>query len=143
MKLYSYLADAVVIVHFAFVAVVVFGLAAILIGAALRWGWVRNFWFRAIHLAMIGFVAVEAMFGVVCPLTTLEHKLRGMAGETIAAGSFMGRLFHDLLFYEAEPWVFTMLHIGFAVLVLATFLLVPPRWPRTASSPPSLPKTTA
>ena len=129
MKFYSYLADAVVIAHFAFVAVVVFGLLAILVGAVLRWRWVRNFWFRIVHLAMISIVAVEAMCGVVCPLTTLEHKLRGMAGETIAEGSFMGRLVHDLLFYDAEPWVFTMLHIGFAVLILATFVLVRPRWP--------------
>ncbi len=139
MKLYSYLADAVVVAHFAYVAIVVLGLAAILLGAVLRWRWVRNFWFRAVHLAMIGIVAVEAMFGVVCPLTSLEHKLRGMAGETVAAGSFMGRLFHDLLFYEAEPWVFTMLHLGFAALVLATFIFVPPRWPGKSSQTDSAP----
>ncbi len=132
MRLYSYLADAVVILHFTFVAVVVFGLLGIMIGAVVRWRWVRNFWFRAIHLAMISIVAMEAVFGVVCPLTTLERVLRRKAGETVAEGSFMGRLFHDLLFFEAEPWVFTGLHIGFAVVVLATFVLVPPHRRRRA-----------
>ncbi len=48
------LADAIVIIHALFVAFVVFGMAAIVVGLVLRWGWVRNFWFRVLHLAAIG-----------------------------------------------------------------------------------------
>ena len=35
-----------VLLHAVYVAFVVLGMAAILAGIALRWQWVRNFWFR-------------------------------------------------------------------------------------------------
>jgi hypothetical protein len=45
-------------------------------------------------------------------------------------GSFVGRLFHGLLYYGDTPeWIFRVGHIVFGVLVLATLLLAPPRWP--------------
>ena len=129
MGIYSHLADAVVVLHAAYVGFVVLGLLAILVGWVFGCGWIRNFWFRAIHLAMIAVVATEAAWGVTCPLTTLESHLRRLAGESVATSSFMGRLAHNLLFYEAPQWVFTALHIGFALLVLATFVFLPPAWP--------------
>ena len=58
------LADLIVVFHAAYVSFVVFGLVAILIGAVLRWRWVRNFWFRVIHLTAIGIVVAEALFGI-------------------------------------------------------------------------------
>ena len=48
------LADVIVVLHAAYVSFVVFGLAAILLGIVFRWSWVRNVWFRAIHLIAIG-----------------------------------------------------------------------------------------
>jgi hypothetical protein len=68
MNLYRLLADTVVAVHLTYVAFVVVGMAAILVGIVLRWSWVRNFWFRTVHLLMIGIVAVESLCGVRCPL---------------------------------------------------------------------------
>ena len=129
MEKYSYLADAVVVGHAVYVGFIVLGLLAILIGGFFGVGWIRNFYFRAIHLAMITIVAVEALLGVACPLTTLENHLRERAGQPLREGSFMGRAAHDLLFYEAPQWVFNSLHIGFALLVLATFILLPPALP--------------
>src|SRR5690606_38517008 len=66
---YRLAADAVVVIHFAYAASVVLGLALILIGIPLRWRWIRNRWFRLVHLAMIGTVVAEAWAGIVCPLT--------------------------------------------------------------------------
>jgi hypothetical protein len=43
------LADVIVVIHAAYFYFVVFGLAAILLGVALRWSWVRNRWFRSFH----------------------------------------------------------------------------------------------
>jgi hypothetical protein len=130
MSLYSYLADLVVFVHAIWVAVVVFGLVAVLVGALLRWKWVRNFWFRAIHLAMIAVVVVEAVLGYPCPLTVWEADLRRAAGQEVQDGSFIGRLVHDLIFYEGPPWAFTIVYCLFGALVLLTMVLIPPRWPR-------------
>jgi hypothetical protein len=61
------LADIVLIVHFAFVAFVVGGLALVWIGAVLGWAWVRNFWFRAAHLAAIAFRRRRSPAGSLVP----------------------------------------------------------------------------
>ena len=56
-------------------------MAAILAGVCLRWSWVRNFWFRAIHLLLIGIVVVESLCSINCPLTDWENRLREASGE--------------------------------------------------------------
>ena len=117
------LADVVLVVHFAFVAFVVGGLALIWVGAAAGWQWVRSFWFRATHLAAISFVAAEAIFGVMCPLTVWEDALRGREAET----GFIARWVHRVMFYTAPEWVFTAVYVGFAAVVAITYRLVPPR----------------
>ena len=60
---YQLLADFVVLVHLGYVLFVIFGQLAILLGALRRWQWIRNFWFRVVHLAMIAIVVVEAVLG--------------------------------------------------------------------------------
>jgi putative Ca2+/H+ antiporter (TMEM165/GDT1 family) len=129
MTLYRFLADLVVVFHGAYVAFVVFGLVAILVGIARNWGWVRNFWFRVVHFLAIAYVAFEEGLGFACPITTLENHLREMAGDATYPGSFIGHCVHHMLFYECPQWIFTVLHIVFAVAVLATLILAPPRWP--------------
>ncbi|NQU26512.1 MAG: DUF2784 domain-containing protein [Candidatus Nealsonbacteria bacterium] len=136
MNSYRLLADVIVVVHFAFVAFVVFALLAILVGAVLRWGWVRNFWFRVIHFLSIALVVVQAVYGIECPLTTCERGFRMAAGETPREGAFIARWAHDLLFYDGEPWVFTTCYCVFGGVVLLTLLLAPPRWP-WKKGPPS------
>lgn len=130
MILYRLLADVVVIVHFAYVSFVLFGLLAILAGWVLRWSWVRNFWFRLAHLVAIAIVAGQSIAGMVCPLTTLENYLRRGAGQSTYPGAFIGYWAHRLMFFRAPSWVFTVAYVSFAIAVIATFLLIPPRWPR-------------
>ena len=127
MPFNSLLADAVVMIHAAYVGFVVLGLVAILIGCVLGWQWVRNVWFRVVHLVMIGVVVVEALFGIACPLTTLENQLRLTAGESARAESFVGRWVHHLIFYDAPTWMFTVVYCLFGAVVLTTFVIAPPR----------------
>ncbi len=124
---YRILADAVVVAHFAYVAFVLFGQLAILIGILAKWEWVRNIWFRGIHLIAIVVVVLEAWWGVTCPLTTWEQDLRAKAGQEAYTGDFIATWVHDLLFMEAEPWVFTLCYSIFGALVLLTFVIAPPR----------------
>ncbi len=124
---YRLAADVVVIVHFAYVAFVVLGLAVILLGGLLGWSWVRNWKFRWAHLAAIGIVVFEALMGITCPLTTWEQKLRRLAGEVSYRGDFIASWAHELLFYEAQPWVFTVCYVLFGLAVLGAWFLIPPR----------------
>jgi Protein of Unknown function (DUF2784) len=120
------LADLIVVIHASYVSFVVFGLLAILIGAALGWSWVRNFWFRVAHLTAIGIVVAEALAGIPCPLTVWEQQLRKTAGQVGYQGDFIGNWAHQLIFYRAEPWVFTVGYTVFGLAVLAAFVLAPP-----------------
>jgi hypothetical protein len=127
---YGHLADAVVAFHTTFVGFVVFGQLLILAGWPFGWRWVRNPWFRVIHLLCIGIVASEAACGVTCPLTLWERDLRGMSGQSVN-DSPIGWFFNSILFFNMPREFFTWIHISFGALVLGTFLLVPPwlrRW---------------
>ena len=122
-------ADIVVAVHAAYVAIVVVGFAAILLGSAAQWRWVRNFYFRAAHLAMILLVCAEALVGTTCPLTRLENALRLKGGESGCTRDFIGYWLDWLIFYNASPWVFTAVYLAFGMLVLLTLWFIPLRWP--------------
>ena len=126
---YGILADLLVAIHCAYVGVVVLGQLAIVAGWLLRKQWVRNFWFRVTHLAFIAFVAFEEAIDMVCPLTSWENQLRELAGQDIQAGTFMGRLFHDLIFLDLPSKYFTIMHVGFAALVIGTIFVISPRRP--------------
>jgi len=129
MNGYALLADFIAAVHFGYVAFVVFGLLLILIGGLLRWRFVRNFWFRAIHLMMILIVVLEALFGILCPLTTWEYELRIAAGQHASETSFVARWIHHLMFFEFPPIVFLVGYCLFGLAVLVSWWLIPPRSP--------------
>jgi hypothetical protein len=131
------LADLIVMIHASYVSFVVFGLLAVLIGAVLRWNWVRNFWFRTAHLVAIAIVVAESLAGIPCPLTVWEHQLRQAAGQGSYTGDFLGYWAHRLIFYQAAPWVFTLIYVGFGLAVVAAFVLAPPRRPRSDGRPGS------
>ena len=124
---YLRLADAVLILHTSIAIFVVVGLLLILVGNWWRWGWVNGFWFRLAHLGAIATVVAEAWLGLVCPLTTLEMWLREQANQTIYQGSFIEHWLQTLLYYDAPAWVFTLAYTLFGLVVLATWLIYPPR----------------
>jgi hypothetical protein len=126
----SFIAGLIVTIHLGYVIFVVFGLFVILLGGALRWSFVRNFWFRVIHLAMILIVVFEAIFGISCPLTIWEYDLRIAAGQQDATDmSFVTRLIHQLIFFEFPPIVFTVGYCLFGTAVLMSWRMVPPLLP--------------
>lgn len=129
--LYRLTADAVLATHAAFIAFVVLGLVAIIIGAWRGWGWVRSPWFRLTHLAAIGYVVVQAWLGVACPLTTLESRLRIAAGQDpYAPDGFIAGWLRRMIFFEAPSWVFLLAYTLFALAVAATLVWAPIRWRR-------------
>ena len=125
--LFSLAADSLLVTHAVFVLFVVLGLLLVLTGRLLCWQWIRNPWFRALHLLAIGVVVLQSWLGVVCPLTNWEMELRRRAGESIYDGSFVAYWLHRLLYYDAPLWVFAVCYSIFLALVLASWILVRPR----------------
>jgi len=123
---YLLAADAVLLMHVLFVAFVVVGLLLVLAGRLLSWQWVRNWWFRVIHLGAIGVVVLQAWLGVICPLTRLEMYLRDRAGDTTYAGSFVSHWLEAILYYRAPAWVFAVVYTLFAILVAMSWVWVRP-----------------
>src|SRR5262249_11878348 len=105
------LADLIVVLHLGYVLFVLVGFALVWIGVLFRWPWVRRPGFRIPHLVCTLIVPIEAVFGMVCPLTEWEKHLRERAGQPVEDISFMGRLARDLLFYQGPPWVFTVCYV--------------------------------
>lgn len=131
--IYRVLADAILVFHVIYIAFVIGGQLLIVIGLMLKWRWVRNFWFRILHLAAIWVVVFQAWVGVICPLTDWENALRAKAGETTYTGGFIQYWLHRLIFFEAEPWVFGLVYTVFGTLVLLTWFYGPPRRKRPAA----------
>jgi hypothetical protein len=123
---YRILADGVLLAHFGLVLFISAGLILILAGARYPWSWVRNFRFRLAHLCAIAYVAAESWLGIVCPLTDLEQWLRARAGQVPFEGDFIAHWLGKPMFYQAPPWVFTSAYSLFALLVVASWVIVPP-----------------
>ncbi len=128
--MYPYLADLILILHALFIAFVMLGFFLILIGMFRHWNWIKNLWFRLIHLLAIGFVVAESWWGVICPLTEWESRLREAAGGVGYAESFIEHWLHKIVFYNLPSWVFTVAYTVFGILVLIVWIRVPPRYSR-------------
>lgn len=128
---YGYMADGLVVLHFAFMAFIVFGQLGIIVASAFKWNWGRNPWFRFAHLGSILFVVYEALMGIRCPLTTWEEDWRRLAGQSMEeGGTFIGRMFHDWLFWDRfmKPDTINVMTICFGIIVLQGVIMYPPRW---------------
>lgn len=124
--IYAILADVVLFVHVTFVSFVIVGQLLITVGWWNKWVWTRHITFRVLHLIAIGYVVVEAWFGITCPLTRLEYYWRDLAGESTRQMSFIGYWLHYFLFYSAPEWFFTLIYTLFGSIVFLTFLAYPP-----------------
>jgi hypothetical protein len=85
---YRLFADAVVVVHLAFVVFVVCGGLLVL--------WRR--WIAFVHLPAAAWGVYIEFSGRICPLTPLEYDLRALAGETAHAGDFIERYLIPVLY---------------------------------------------
>ncbi len=116
--LFAALADGILVTHFLVILFIVVGFIAILLGRILNWHWVYNRTFRYTHLAFIGFVVVQTWLGHLCPLTVWEQELRLKAGQEAYGESFIRHWLHEILFFDAEPWVFGLVYTVFGSVVI-------------------------
>ena len=85
---YRWLAEFVVVVHFAFVVYVP-------LGGFLAWRWPKSF---VLHGASVLWGLGIVLIGWDCPLTTLENHLRRIGGESDYHRGFVDRYLKDVIF---------------------------------------------
>jgi hypothetical protein len=129
------LADFILFIHILYAAFVLGGFLALPLGVRCRWGWVRARGFRLPHLVCTAVVAVEALIGLTCPLTWLEHAALVASGAPGDERSFVGRLLYWLLYYDAPAWAFIMAYTALACAAGVLYCAVPPRPSPTAGRP--------
>lgn len=128
------LADAVLVVHALFVAFVIGGQLAVMAGWIRGWDWVRNPWFRGIHLVVIAYIVVQTWLGRLCPLTVWEAELRRAAGQAYHDQSFIGYWLGELLFLDLSWTTFLVIYTAFGTLVVVSWVHFPPRRRRAGRS---------
>ena len=139
---YRMLADLVLVIHFTFVSFVVIGLLLPWLGYFLRWKFVRNFYFRAAHILAMAVVLLEALFGVVCPLTTWEIQLRKLGGQIVYEDqTFMQYWIHKIMFFQLEPGTFKIIYSCFFTALILSFIFVFPELPWRKKNLPDQPET--
>jgi len=126
VSFYALAADLILAAHVGIVVFVVLGQLLIVVGGLRGWRWVRAFWLRLTHLALIVFIALQAWWGQLCPLTVWEQTLRERAGQQIYQESFIEHWLTRLLYIDAPWWVFIALYSACAALVAFSWWWVRP-----------------
>ena len=116
------LADLVLITHFAIAAFLALGMLLIPLGAYWHWAWVRSRRLRQIHMGLMVLIAIEALFHIRCPLTTLEAYLR----KSTAPESFWADQLGKILYWDLPLEFFTILYGCCVVWALFLWKSVPP-----------------
>jgi len=119
--------DLVLAAHALWIAAIIVPVPLIVIGSRLGWRWVRLRWLRLAHLAMMGFVALESLLAVTCPLTAWENSLRQKAALPGYRSSFVSAWLSRLVYYDLAPAVFTTAYLLFLALIVVLYLRVPPQ----------------
>lgn len=106
---YRVLAEATMVVHFAFVVYVV-------VGGFLAWRWP---WTIVPHAIAAGWGLVISVFSLECPLTPLEDRFRRMAGERGLPSGFIDTYIEGVLYPERFV---DEVRLAVAVVVVASWV---------------------
>lgn len=125
---YRLLADAVLVLHLAFVAFVVAGGLAVLCRPRVAW----------LHLPALAWGAWVVLAGEVCPLTPLENALRQAAGGGVYQDSFIEHYLIAIIYPPAvQGPIGRVVQVGLGVALVGfnalVYGLVWRRWRRRAT----------
>ena len=119
----SLFADIVLIFHFFVVIFITSGFLLIPIGYKFKWRWITNKRLRLIHIGLMTFVTLETLFGVTCPLTSIENNLRGIYEPK----SFVGYWVQQIVYWDFPTQFFIILYFILLFWTLLMLKLFPPR----------------
>ena len=117
-------ADLILIIHFCVVFFVVIGLVALPIGHLRNYSWTRNTKLRSAHMSLMGFVTIEAILGITCPLTILENILRQIEYQH----SFVSYWLSHFIYWDLPNYFFVILYSACFVWSLIFWKVHPPNY---------------
>ena len=122
--MYGLLADFVVVLHFGFILLVIFGGFL-----ALRWHR-----FVLLHLpAVIWALFLELRPGTVCPLTPLELSLRYHAGQTPYEGGFIDHYLGPIIYPDVTTLGQLLIGLVLLLYTVAIYFCIYRKWRSTRS----------
>ena len=118
-----FFADIVLVIHFCIVVFITSCFFLIPIGYTANWDWTSNVKLRLSHCGMMVLVTLETLLGITCPLTSLEHILRGITQSE----SFIGYWIQQFIYWDLPTHVFFILYCMFLGWTLFMWWIFPPK----------------
>ena len=114
--------EIILLLHLLIFLFITFSFILIPIGYFQKWEWVKNKYYRSIHLILMGIVSIETILGFMCPLTILENYFR----DDIKVDNKLTEIAHQILYWDLPNYQFIILYIlSFSYLIFLWFFFKP------------------
>ena len=99
--------EIVLLFHFSIFLFMILSFFLIPLGYSQKWEWVKNKYYRLIHLVLMGIIFIETILGFMCPLTILENFLR----NDIEINNKITQIIHQIMYWDLPTYQFIILYL--------------------------------
>ena len=99
--------EIVLLFHFCIFLFMVLSFFLIPLGYYHKWEWVKNRYYRLIHIILMGIIFIETILGFMCPLTILEKFLR----NDIEINNKITQIIHQVMYWDLPTYQFIILYL--------------------------------
>ena len=99
--------EIVLLFHFCIFLFIMLSFFLIPFGYYQKWEWVKNRYYRLIHLILMGIIFIETILGFMCPLTILENFLR----NNIQINNKITQIIHQIMYWNLPTYQFIILYL--------------------------------
>ena len=114
--------EIILLLHLLIFLFITLSFILIPIGYFQKWEWVKNKYYRSIHLILMGIISIETILGFMCPLTILENYFR----DDIKVDNKLTEIAHQILYWDLPNYQFIILYIlSFSYLIFLWIFFKP------------------
>lgn len=101
---------------------------AVIIGKKLHWLWTRNVGLRLTHAVLTGYVVLETLLRIPCPLTMLENSLRQSDGDHgYTQNGCVMDWFIKITGHQLPTRIFEVVYVSLFIYVMWLYYTVAPK----------------
>ena len=123
MQFQFLMADFILIIHFVIVIYIASWILLIPIAYKINWDIFKNKNLRLIHIILLFFVSLESIFGLTCPLTSIENYLRNIVNTK----TFISYWLETIIYWDLPNIFFVGLYSLSLMLTIFWWKLFPPK----------------